>query len=67
MYEKLLDPQYLDMNFERYYLITWPDCQFFDEMEDTEGDVISTYIPGTTTPASFVSETLISHLIEEDQ
>ena len=66
MDSKLLDSQYLDNNFDRYYLIQWPYCQEFDEIEDVEDDeVIPTYIQGTTTPASFVSEKLISRLKED--
>lgn len=66
MDSKFLDSQYLDNNFDRYYLIPWPDCQGFDEIEDVEDDeVIPTYIQGTTTPATFVSEKLISRLKED--
>ena len=35
--EKLMrDPQWLDMNYERYYYIPWPDSQYFTK----EGDEI---------------------------
>lgn len=61
MDKSLLDVQYLDNKFERYYLITWPDCQQFDELEDDER-VIPIVLPGTTTPASFVSVELIEEL-----
>lgn len=66
MDSKLLDPQYLDMNFEQYYLITWPECQQFDEFIEAEDMVFPIVIPGTTTPASFVNKELIAELIERD-
>ncbi len=62
---KLLDPQYLDNNFERYYLITWPECQFFDQF-DADDAVYPTVLPGTTTPASFVSMDFIAELAEQE-
>lgn len=65
MKPELLDPQYLDNNFEQFYLIPWPDCQFFDEIEDNEDDVFPIIIPGTTTPASFVSMEFIARLAED--
>ena len=33
------DPQYLDMNYEQYYFIPWPDSQLFEE-EDSEKEFI---------------------------
>lgn len=35
----MYDPQYLDMNYERYYFIPWPDSQLFEE-EDPEKEFI---------------------------
>ena len=35
----MYDPQYLDMNYEQYYFIPWPDSQLFEE-EDTEKEFI---------------------------
>ena len=35
----MYDPQYLDMNYERYYFIPWPDSQLFEE-EDHEKEFI---------------------------
>ena len=28
------DPQWLDMNYEKYYFIPWPDSQYFSEASD---------------------------------
>ena len=63
MDKNLLDVQYLDNKFDRYYLITWPECQQFDEVESD--DIIPIVLPGTTTPASFVPIDLIEQLREE--
>jgi len=65
MNKNLLDLQYLDNNFERYYLIPWPECQQFDKIESD--DIIPIVIPGTTIPASFVSIDLIEELREEQE
>ena len=32
----LLDPQYLDLNYEQYYFIPWPDSQTVEEEVDEE-------------------------------
>ena len=34
MKEIQLDPQWLDMHYEKWYFVPWPDCQFFDDLED---------------------------------
>lgn len=33
MEEKMPDVQYMDMNFERYYLVPWPYYQKFRELD----------------------------------
>lgn len=32
----MYDPQYLDMNYEQYYFIPWPDSQIVEEGIDEE-------------------------------
>ena len=34
--ELMRDPQWLDMNYERYYFIPWPDSQYFSNVDDDE-------------------------------
>lgn len=60
-YNKLLDPQYLDNNMDKYYFIPSPECDFFDEMDDDE-NVIPVNIQGMC--GSFVNLELISSLDE---
>lgn len=60
-YNKLLDPQYLDNNMDQYYFIPYPECSFFDEMDDDE-NVIPVNIQGMC--GSFVGLELISSLNE---
>lgn len=31
-----LNPQWLDNHYEQWYFVPWPDCQYFDDMEDDE-------------------------------
>ena len=31
-----LNPQWLDNNYETWYFVPWPDCQYFDELDDDE-------------------------------
>ena len=62
-YNKLLDPQHLNNNFERYYFIPWPECQYFDEeFEDPEVIPIATQ----DMVGSFVSAEWIAYLNEND-
>ena len=46
------DPQYMDMNYSRWYLVPWPDCQMFDEMDEFREGTHPTWIDGQ--PATFV-------------
>jgi len=34
--ELMRDPQWLDMNYEKYYFIPWPDSQYFDDADEDE-------------------------------
>ena len=61
-YNKLLDPQYLDNNMDIYYFIPYPECKFFDEMDDDE-NVIPINIQGMC--GSFVNAEFISCYEEE--
>ena len=38
--EMMLDVQYLDSKYSTYYFVPWPDCQFFDEMDEDDDHVI---------------------------
>ena len=58
---KLTDPQYLDLNYERYYFIPFPDCQYFDELDDDD-NVIPVCTQVMT--GSFVSMEFIDNLQE---
>ncbi len=37
--ENMFDLQYLDMTYEGYYFIPWPDSQLYDEYLDKGGVV----------------------------
>ena len=37
--EEMFDPQWLDMNYEKYYFIPWPDSQYYDDVDD-DADVV---------------------------
>ena len=36
----MYDPQWLDMNYDRYYFIPWPDSQYFDNVDDEDADIV---------------------------
>ena len=59
----LLDIQYLDNNYERYYFIPYPECKFFDDM-----DADDFVIPVNTQifQGSFVDARWIADGCEED-
>ena len=55
----IFDSQYLDNNYQKYYFIPWPECQYFDEIGDDDQ-----VIPVSTQSmvGSFVDEELIGNL-----
>ncbi len=48
------NPQYMDMHYEKWYLVPWPDCQIFDEMEGADEGTVPVYVDEV--PATFVSQ-----------
>ena len=38
--ELMFDPQWLDMNYEKYYFVPWPDCQVYEDIDDDDPDVV---------------------------
>lgn len=52
MEEMMPDVQEMDMNYDRYYLVPWPDCQKFEELDEECIYVIPTYVDGE--PVCFV-------------
>lgn len=36
----MYDPQYLDMNYEQYYFIPFPDSQYFEEEDPDEEFIV---------------------------
>lgn len=38
----MFDPQYLDMNYEQYYFISFPDSQYFEEEDPDEKFIVRT-------------------------
>lgn len=40
------DPQYMDMNYQKWYFVPWPDCQVIDEMEGAEERTVPVCIDG---------------------
>ena len=38
------DVQYMDMNYDRYYLVPWPDYQKFEELDEESMYVIPAYV-----------------------
>lgn len=34
--EDLKDGQYLDNNYEQYYFVPWPECQYYEDLEDDD-------------------------------
>ena len=34
--ELMFDPQWLDMNYEKYYFVPWPDSQVYDDIDNEE-------------------------------
>ena len=34
--ELMFDPQWLDMNYEKYYFVPWPDSQYYDDIDNEE-------------------------------
>lgn len=50
--EQVIDPQYMDINYQQWYLVPSPDCQIFDEMEGSEYGTVPTWIDGK--PVTFV-------------
>ena len=36
--EEMFDPQWLDMQYEKYYFIPWPDSQYYDDVDDDADD-----------------------------
>ena len=42
----------MDMHYSSWYMVPWPDCQIFDEMEGADEGTISTWIDGK--PVTFV-------------
>lgn len=53
----LLDPQYLDNNFTRYYFIPYPECKIFDE-NDRENVHTVPVSDGTFVEIDWVDELL---------
>ena len=37
--ELMFDPQWMDMNYEKYYLVPWPDSQYSDDAKEDD-DII---------------------------
>ena len=35
----MYDPQWLDMRYEKYYFVPWPDSQYFDNVDDDDAVV----------------------------
>ena len=67
---KMLDPQFMDMEYEQWYLVMEPDCKIFDEMPGSEDGTHPTWIGGRA--ATFVDpEWLFSdelrEMIEEEE
>lgn len=46
------DVQEMDKKYDRYYMVPWPDCQKFDELDDEQTWTIPTYYEGQ--PVTFV-------------
>lgn len=49
---KILDIQYMDMNYDRYYLVPWPDFQEFMELDEEQTYVIPATVDNS--PVCFV-------------
>lgn len=46
------DVQEMDMKYDRYYLVPFPDCQKFEELDEESIYVIPAYVEGK--PVCFV-------------
>ena len=42
----LPDVQYMDMHYDRFYLVPWPDYQKFEELDEESVYVIPAYVDG---------------------
>ena len=37
--ELMFDSQWLDMNYDKYYFVPWPDSQYYDEIDNDDAVV----------------------------
>ena len=61
--ELMFDPQWLDMNYEKYYFVPWPDCQIYADMDIDCDDPGIVYVGG----GMFVSQKWIYDKIDDNE
>ncbi len=63
--ENMPDVQEMDMKYERYYLVPFPDYQKFEELDGSDIYVIPAYVDGD--PVCFVDAEWVGDNYNEDE